>query len=167
MRLEETMQLRYGQPIANVTAILLLLFGARNVAAQAPVTSATPPVFHLLEATIDDVHAALRSGRTTCRELVELYLKRVAAYDKTGPGLNAVQTINPRALQEADRLDAAFKSSGPVGALHCIPVLVKDQLETTGMPTTYGSAVFKDFVPQRDATVVTRLRNAGAVIIGK
>jgi amidase len=165
MRLEETMQLRYGQPIASVAAILLLLFGASKVEAQT--TSTTPTVFHLLEATIDDVHAALRSGRTTCREVVGLYLKRVSAYDKTGPGLNAVQTINPRALQEADRLDAAFKSSGPVGALHCIPVLVKDQLEATGMPTTYGSAVFRDFVPQRDATVVTRLRNAGAVIIGK
>ena len=123
--------------------------------------------FHLLEATIDDIHAALRSGRTTCRELVELYLKRIAAYNKSGPGLNAVQAINPRALQEAERLDAAFKASGPVGGLHCIPVLVKDQLETADMPTTYGSAVFKDFVPQRDATVVTKLRKAGAVIIAK
>ena len=87
----------------------------------------------------------------------------------TRPGLrlNAVQTINPRARQEADRLDAAFKSSGPVGPLHCIPVLVKDQVDTSDMPTTYGSAVFKDFVPQKDATVVTRLRKAGAVIVGK
>jgi amidase len=106
-------------------------------------------------------------GKRRAGGLVELYLKRVVAYDKSGPGLNAVQAINPRALQEADRLDVAFKASGPVGALHCIPVLVKDQLETTDMPTTYGSAVFKDFVPQRDATVVTRLRKAGAVIIGK
>src|SRR5262249_41086889 len=119
------------------------------------------------EATIDDVHAALRSGRTTCRELVELYLRRVEAFDKSGPGLNAVQTINPRALQEAERLDAVFKASGPVGGLHCIPVLVKDQLEATDMPTTYGSAVFRDFVPQRDATVVARLRKAGAIIIAK
>ena len=161
------MQSRTSQPISNAAAIVLLMLSTSQVEAQTPVPSATPAGFHLLEATIDDVQAALRSGRTTCRELVELYLKRVAAYDKTGPSLNTVQTINPRALQEADRLDAAFKSSGPVGALHCIPVLVKDQLETTGMPTTYGSAVFKDFVPQRDATVVTKLRNAGAVIIGK
>src|SRR5262249_44778605 len=100
--------------------------------------------FHLMEATIGDVHAALGSGRTACRELVELYLKRIAAYDKSGPRLNAIQTINPRALQEAERLDAAFKASGPVGSLHCIPVLVKDQLETADMPTTFGSAVFKD-----------------------
>ena len=124
---------------------------ARTIAASGlepiTITSATPTDFHLLEATIDDIHAALRSGRTTCRELVELYLKRIAAFDKSGPGLNAVQAINPRALQEAERLDAAFMASGPVGGLHCIPVLVKDQLETTDMPTTYGSAVFKDFVP--------------------
>ena len=129
--------------------------------------SATATEFHLLEATIDDIHAALRSGQTTCRELVELYLRRIDAFDKSGPGLNAVQTINPRAVQEAERLDAAFKASGPVGPLHCIPVLVKDQLETTDMPTTYGSAVFKDFVPQRDATVVNKLRKAGAIIIAK
>jgi amidase len=95
-----------------------------------------PTAFHLLETTIDDVHTALRSGRTTCRELVELYLKRIAAYDKSGPGLNAVQSINSNALKEAGRLDIAFKASGPVGALHCIPVLVKDQLETADMPTT-------------------------------
>jgi amidase len=161
------MQLRYRQSTANVAAIVLLLFSTSNLAAQTPATSSTPTAFHLLEATIDGVHAALRSGRTTCRELIELYLKRVAAYDKSGPGLNAVQAINPRALQEAERLDAAFRASGPVGILHCIPVLVKDQLETTDMPTTYGSAVFKDFVPQRDATVVTKLRKAGAVIIAK
>jgi Asp-tRNA(Asn)/Glu-tRNA(Gln) amidotransferase A subunit family amidase/ABC-type molybdate transport system substrate-binding protein len=131
-------------------------------------TTSTPPAaFHLLEATIDDVHAALYSGRTTCRELVELYLKRVATYDKAGPALNAVQTVNPRALQDAERLDAAFHASGPTGGLHCIPVLVKDQLEAAGMPTTYGSAVFQDFVSERDATAVARLRKAGAVIIGK
>ncbi len=161
------MQLRCCKSIVNVAAIALLLFSTNKLEAQAPASSATPTDFHILEATIDDVHAALLSGRTTCRELVELYLKRIAAYDKSGPGLNAVQTINPRALQEADRLDVAFKAAGPVGALYCIPVLVKDQLETTDMPTTYGSVVFKDFVPLRDATVVTKLRTAGAVIIAK
>src|SRR3984893_7059115 len=139
-----------ARSVANVAGLVLLLASTGKLVAQPPATSAAPTVFRLLDATIDDVHAALRSGRTTCRELVELYVKRVAAYDKSGPSLNAVQAINPRALQEADRLDVAFKASGPVGALHCIPVLVKDQLETTDMPTTYGSAVFKDFVPQRD-----------------
>ena len=158
--------MRYWQSIVSVAG-LVLFFSTNKAEAQTQATSATPTAFHLLDATIDDVHAALRSGRTTCRELVELYLQRVAVYNRQGTALNAVQTTNPRALQEADRLDAAFKASGLVGALHCIPVLVKDQLETTDMPTTYGSAVFKDFVPQRDATVVTKLRRAGAVIIGK
>ena len=153
--------------IAKVAALSFLMGAANNSGAQAQTTPSTPTAFHLLESTIDDVHAALRAKRTTCRALVELYLKRIEAYDKAGPRLNAVQTINPHALQEADRLDAAFKSSGPVGALHCIPVLVKDQVETSDMPTTYGSAVFKDFIPQRDATIVTRLRKAGAVIVGK
>ena len=133
-----------------------------------PIATASEPTdFHLLEATIDDIHGALRSGRTTCRQLVQLYLNRIAAYNNAGPALNAVGTINPRALQEAERLDTAFRAFGPVGSLHCIPVLVKDQLDTNDMPTTYGSAVFKDFVPQRDATVVTKLRKAGAVIIAK
>src|SRR5207302_2628953 len=86
---------------------------------------------------------------------------------KKGPGLNAVQTVNPRAAQEAEQRDEAFRSSGPAGPLHCIPVLVKDEVEVTGIPTTYGSAVFKEFVPQRDATIVTKMKKAGAVILGK
>ena len=141
--------------------------GLEPLASHESLPLTTPAAFHLLEATIDDIHAALGSNKTTCREIVELYLKRIDAYDKSGPLLNAVQCLNPRALREAERLDASFKTSGPVGRLHCIPVLVKDQLETTDMPTTYGSALFKDFIPLRDATVVTKLRKAGAIIIAK
>ncbi|MGI0149719.1 MAG: amidase family protein, partial [Thermoplasmata archaeon] len=123
--------------------------------------------FTLLEATIADVHSAMSSGRLTCRELVRGYLDRIDAYDKQGPHLNAIQTINPRALEEADRLDEARASRGLVGSLHCIPVLLKDQVETSDMPTTYGSAVFADFVSSRDATIVTKLKSAGAVILAK
>jgi Asp-tRNA(Asn)/Glu-tRNA(Gln) amidotransferase A subunit family amidase len=143
------------------------------VAALAGVTDAseihaqTAGPFHLEESSIDEVQNALRSNKITCRALVQLYLRRIDAYDKNGPSLNAVQTVNPHALQEAERLDSAFRSSGPVGVLHCIPVLIKDQLDTSDMETTYGSAVFKGFVPKRDATVVAKLRKAGAVIIGK
>ena len=126
-----------------------------------------PKPFHLVDATIDDVRAALASKQITCRGLVELYIKRIEAYDKSGPSLNAVQTINRHALREAERLDAAFAASGPVGPLHCIPVLVKDQVETSDMPTTYGSVVFKEFMPQRDATIVTKLKKAGAVVVAK
>jgi amidase len=126
-----------------------------------------PAPFHLVEATIDDVRSALAAKQITCRALVNQYIERIEAYDKSGPALNAVQTINRRALQDAERLDALFAASGPVGPLHCIPMLVKDQVETSDMPTTYGSAVFKDFIPQRDATIVTRLKKAGAVIVAK
>jgi Asp-tRNA(Asn)/Glu-tRNA(Gln) amidotransferase A subunit family amidase len=129
--------------------------------------AAPAPDFHLLEATIGDVRAALASGQLTCRALVDAYIKRIQAYDTSGPKLNAVQTFNPHALEEADRLDAAMKASGPVGPLHCVPVLLKDEVETSDMPTTYGSAVFKDFIPQRDATIVTKLKKAGAIIVAK
>jgi len=148
----------------------LIGFLASPDAARVIAKSGMEPVsktFHLVEATIEDIHGAFRSGQLTCRKLVEHYLDRISAYDKSGPGLNAIQSVNSRALQEAERLDAAFAASGPVGSLHCIPVLVKDQLDTADMPTTYGSAVFKDFRPDGDATVVSKLRKAGAVIIAK
>src|SRR5438132_948022 len=136
---------------------------------SAPLQRPSSPAarFQLVEATIDDVRTALASKQITCRALVEQYIKRIEAYDKSGPALNAIQTLNRRAAQDADRLDAAFAASGPVGPLHCVPILVKDQIETSDLPTTYGSAVFKDFVPQRDATIVTRLRKAGAIILAK
>ena len=121
----------------------------------------------LLELTIPEARAAMETGRLTCRQLVQGYLDRIAAYDSTGPGLNAIQTVNPRALLEADSLDAVRRARGPMGALHCVPVLLKDQVETRDMPTTYGSALFKDFVPRRDATVVQRLEAAGAIILAK
>lgn len=123
--------------------------------------------FVLMEATIDSIQAALRAGEVSCRELVERYLARIAAFDRQGPALHAIQNVNPSALQEAERLDAQLRSIGPVGRLHGIPVLVKDQVETADMPTTYGSVLFRDFVPKRNATVIEKLRAAGALILAK
>ena len=141
---------------------------ATNVAALLLVSSmASAQSFRLLEATIDDVHAALASGQITCRALVQRYLNRIDAYDKKGPELNAVQYVNPAALEEAGELDAALAASGLVGPLHCIPVLLKDQVETRDMPTTYGSALFEDFVPDRDATIVIKMKAAGAIVLAK
>ena len=120
-----------------------------------------------METTIPAVHSAMAAKRLTCRDLVEAYVARIAAYDKAGLALNSIQTVNPRALAEADSLDAVARASQPRGPLHCVPVILKDQVETKDMPTTYGSALFKDFVPKRDATVVQRLRAAGAIIIAK
>jgi amidase len=122
----------------------------------------------VMEATIASVHTAFASGRLTCRGLVQTYLDRITAYDKAGPALNAIQTVNARALLLADSLDRAVQARGAQrGALHCVPVLLKDQVETKDMPTTYGSALFRDFTPMRDATVVERLRAAGAIILAK
>lgn len=146
----------------GVAAVVLM-----GTTAATQTVASKPPGFHLLEATIDDIHAAFAAKTLTCRQLTQLYLRRIDAYDDAGPRLNAVQTVNAGALREADRLDAAFASGGAVGRLHCIPVLVKDQIETSDMPTTYGSAVFAEFVPRREATVVTKLKRAGAIVIAK
>jgi amidase len=99
--------------------------------------------------------------------LVQGYLDRIAAYDKRGPTINSIITLNDHALEDADRLDAAYKASGPIGPLHGIPVLVKDEIDTAGMPTTLGTQVFKDYRPPRDSFAIEKLRKAGAIILGK
>src|SRR5258705_7084842 len=123
--------------------------------------------FNVVEATIDDIHVAYKSGQLTCRQLVQMYLDRIEAFDKKGPAINAIITINSRALEDADRIDAAYKTSGPVGTLHGIPIFLKDQVDAKGMPTTLGSVLFKNYYPDKDAFVVKKLREAGAIILGK
>src|SRR5687768_3714480 len=123
--------------------------------------------FNVVEATIDDIHDAYKSGDLTCRQLVQMYLDRIEAFDKKGPNINAIITVNPDAVKEAERLDATYKSSGPVGPLHGIPVIVKDQADVKGMPTTLGSVLFKDYFPDRDSFVADKLKKAGAVILAK
>jgi Asp-tRNA(Asn)/Glu-tRNA(Gln) amidotransferase A subunit family amidase len=124
-------------------------------------------VFNVLETTIEDIRSAYQSGQLTARQLVQRYLDRIAAYDKQGPAINAIITINSGALDEADRLDAAFKASGFVGRLHGIPIIIKDQADAKGMPTTLGSVLFKNYYPDRDAFVVEKLKKAGAIILAK
>ena len=123
--------------------------------------------FNLIETTIADVHAAYKAGDLTCRQLVQMYLDRIDAYDKKGPAINAIISVNADALKEADRLDDAFKSSGFAGPLHGIPIIMKDQGDAVGMPTTLGSVLFKNYYPDRDAFVVERLKKAGAIILAK
>src|SRR5262249_39200801 len=123
--------------------------------------------FQIMETSIDDIHAAMKAGRLTARQLVQGYLDRINAYDKQGPTINSIITLSPSALDDADKLDAAFKRSGFVGPLHGIPVLVKDEIDAAGMPTTLGTLVFKDYRPPRDAFPIAQLRKAGAIILGK
>src|SRR5437870_7076896 len=123
--------------------------------------------FQVVETTIDDIHAAMRSRTLTARELVQAYFERIVAFDKQGPALNCIINLNPKAFEDADRLDAAFKRSGMMGPLHGIPILVKDEIDTAGMPTTLGTLVFKDYRPTRDAFVIEQIKKAGAIILGK
>ena len=123
--------------------------------------------FNILETTIEDIHRAYAAGELTCEQLVQRYLDRIAAYDKQGPALNSIITLNSQAIEDAERLDAQYKTAGSTGPLHGIPVIIKDQADVKGMPTTLGSVLFKDYFPERDCFVVERLRQAGAVILGK
>ncbi len=125
------------------------------------------PDFNVLEATIDEIHNAYKTAQLTARQLVQMYLDRIDGYDQNGPAINAIITINPAALAEADRLDALFRSAGFVGPLHGIPLIVKDQADVKGMPTTLGSVLFRDYKPERDAFVVEKLKKAGAIILAK
>jgi amidase len=118
-------------------------------------------------ATIADINAAFNSGTLTAEKLVQLCLVRIEAYDRHGPSLRALITLNPKALELARQLDAERKATGPRSPLHGIPVVLKDNINTRDMPTTAGSVLLEGSVPQDDAFVVKRLRDAGAVIIGK
>jgi Asp-tRNA(Asn)/Glu-tRNA(Gln) amidotransferase A subunit family amidase len=93
---------------------------------------------NISEATIEDIHSAYRSGELTCRRLVQMYLDRITAYDKQGPAINSIITLNSKAIEEAEWLDDRFKALGPVGPLHGIPVIVKDQADVK-KPTTLRS----------------------------
>jgi len=147
---------------------LLVLTGMLAAAAAAPpqVPPAAPP-FRVEEATIAQLHDAMKSGRLTCRALVDTYLRRIYAYDKNGPGLNAIVVVNPEAQKEAEALDRRFAQSGLSGPLHCIPAIVKDNFETVGLQSAGGSLSLKGFVSNKDAFQVKRIREAGAIVLAK
>jgi Asp-tRNA(Asn)/Glu-tRNA(Gln) amidotransferase A subunit family amidase len=125
------------------------------------------PAFEIEETTIAKIHAAMRSKRLTCHDLVSAYLERIAANDKKEPPLNAIVVTNPNALAEADALDAKFKKSGLTGPLHCIPAIVKDNFETIGLQSANGSITLKGFVSSKDAFLVARIKGAGAIVLAK
>lgn len=152
-------------PVAILPVTILLSIGVAAAGAQQ--TSPRPAQFQLEEATIDQVHNAMRAGTLSCRSLVERYLRRIDAYDKRGPSINSIILVNPDALATASELDRRFARSGFTGPLHCVPVIVKDNYQTAGLQTTAGSLSLKGFVPSTDAFVVGRLRAAGAIVLAK
>jgi amidase len=130
-------------------------------------SSASAATFDLTTASVEDINAAFDSGELTAEKLVRLYLKRIEAYDDKGPKINAVLAVNSKAIETARALDAERKSKGPRSPLHGIPVIVKDVFDTYDMPTTGGYLPLKGVVPARDATIVRKLREAGAIILAK
>ncbi|XOV83869.1 MAG: amidase [bacterium] len=121
----------------------------------------------LLDADIDGLQQAMANGALTSVGLVEYYLQRIEQYNHQDIGLNAVQYLNPDVLTHARQSDIERAATGPRSALHGIPVLIKDNYETSGMPTSAGSILFAGFSPARDAFQVARLKAAGAVVLGK
>jgi len=128
--------------------------------------SAAP--FPVEETTIATLHAAYGSGRATAVSVCQAHLDRIAAYDRKGPALGAIIINNPDALADAAALDTALGSTGKlVGPLHGIPVLVKDNYDVAGLQTTGGSGALLGWVPETDATVISRIRAAGGIVLAK
>ena len=155
------------------SARLLTATAALGVAAGAfvvtPAQAAPPTPFRWTEATMDQVRSALVTGRLTCTELVQGYLDRIAAYDKQGPALRSIIALSPTALAEARALDAVRQPSkgASTGRLYCVPVVLKDNIDLAGLPTTAGATVLAGSRPPDDAFVAKRLQDEGAIVLGK
>ena len=148
---------------ATLPLLALLFFFAAPLGAQ-PVP---PPAFEVVEATIPELQAAMAAGRVTAVELVDAYLARIAAYDTAGPALNAIIRVNPEARAEAERLDRERAAGRVRGPLHGIPIILKDNFDVAGLPTSGASIALAGLVPPDDAFQVRRLREAGAIILAK
>jgi len=140
---------------------------ACSACARTTVTTVPSSGFPVAETSISAIHAAFKSGSLSCRALVDAYLARIDAYDKKGPAINSLIVVHPDARKVADSLDTRFKREGLTGPLHCVPMIVKDNYETHDLPTTDGSLAFAGFMSTRDATMVQRVRDAGAIVLAK
>jgi amidase len=156
-----------GTSVAGVVAARVANVRDRSEVAAAARTQQVP-AFALDELTIDDLQSRMRGGQETSRSLVQQYLARIDAIDQKGPAINAVIELNPDALAIASQLDAERKAGKVRGPMHGIPVLIKDNIDTADrMHTTAGSLALAANIAKRDSFVAQRLRDAGAVILGK
>jgi amidase len=154
--------------IRHVRAKTMAILMATSFAATHSVyTEVVAAEFDLQTASIEDINRAFDAGTLTAEKLTQLYLNRIAAYDKQGPKINSVITLNAQALETARALDAERKAKGPRSKLHGVPVVLKDLYDTKDMPTSGGFLPMKESQPMYDATVVARLRDAGAIILAK
>jgi Asp-tRNA(Asn)/Glu-tRNA(Gln) amidotransferase A subunit family amidase len=153
--------------ISTRFAILAMLGAAVPLHAQKHPRVAANAGDVVYEASIDDLEAALRAGRVSSVQLVRAYLARIAAYDHAGPKLNAIVRLNPHALDDAAKMDAERAAGHIRGPLHGIPIILKDNYSTRDMPTSAGSIALAGLRTRDDAFQVTKLREAGAIILGK
>src|SRR5258708_1235092 len=123
--------------------------------------------FHLMETSIADIHKAMQAGVRTAHNLVEQLLERINTYHQQGPAIKSLLYINPASLEQADALDQDFRRTHKLKPLGCIPIVLKDNFGTADMPTTAGALTLKGAQPEKDAFAVKRLREAGALILGK
>jgi amidase len=141
---------------------------SKGALTRSSTTSTPPPAFELDELSIPELQSGMASGKYSAHSLAKKYLDRVADIDKRGPAINAVIEVNPDALSIASDLDKERKAKGPRGPLHGIPVLIKDNIDTHDrMTTTAGSLALGGSIPLQDSAVAAKLRDAGAVILGK
>lgn len=143
------------------------LVAAQTIALGLLPLGALAATFQLEEATVSSINRAFDAGALTSQELVQLYLNRIEAYDDKGPSLNSIITINPDALEVAAALDLERQTTGARSLLHGVPILLKDNYDTFDLPTSAGATVLQNSIPPDDAFVVDRLRDAGAIILGK
>jgi amidase len=159
--------------VAGTAAGAALAIGIALAMAQAgrpppSQSGAAVTAFPIVEASIAGLQAAYMSGQTTAHAVTQAHLDRIAAYDKRGPLINSLITVNPRALEEADRLDALLRTTGrPIGPLHGIPLIVKDNIDVAGLPMTSGFQGWKSYYPSEDAPLVKKIRAAGGIILAK
>jgi amidase len=155
----------FGGAVAAAGPVLQPVFGSSRENSSA---AADVPAFELDEITIGELQDGMKSGKFSARAIAEKYLARIAAIDKSGPTVNSVIETNPDALEIAEALDKERKEKGVRGPLHGIPVLIKDNIATADrMQTTAGSLAMVGSKPPRDAFLAQKLREAGAVILGK
>lgn len=170
----------HGQLLAISLMLVVAGCGAGTASPSAHAASGLPtasvgatpgresaPLPFPLDATIPELQEAMQAGELSAVELVDFYLARIAAYDDSGPELNAFIVINPNAHEAAAALDAERAESGARGMLHGIPLVIKDNLNTFDLPTTAGSTKLQGWEPGDDAFVVRKLREAGAIVLGK
>lgn len=157
------------QRLATALLVIAVLSGCKPApiepVSSVPATNTTS--VDVIELSVADAQSKLATGQLTSRALTQAYLDRIAKVDKAGPSLNSIIELNANALSDADALDAERKAGKLRGPLHGIPVLLKDNIDALGMANTAGSLAMLDNLPKKDAFLVTRLRAAGAVILGK